>query len=112
MVRVNENYRKLAAGYLFAEIAKRTIAFKERTGKDPMKLGIGNTTEPLTPVVLEELHFGVEKLGDAETYTGYGDEQGDKRLREALSEWYSNRGVTVYPSEIFVSDGAKPDSAN
>ena len=85
MAKINLNYRKLSAGYLFQEIGRRTKEFTENNpGIKVMKLGIGNTTEPITPTVLSGLHFGVEKLGKIETYTGYGDEQGDKRLREAL----------------------------
>ncbi|MFP4266491.1 MAG: LL-diaminopimelate aminotransferase [Spirochaetaceae bacterium] len=113
MARINHNYRKLSAGYLFPEIARRTEAYiKENPGAELMKLGIGNTTEPLTPAILEGLKRGVEKLASRETYSGYGDEQGDKRLREKLAEYYSRRGVSLSPDEFFVSDGAKPDSGN
>lgn len=113
MARINANYDKLAAGYLFPEIAKRTKAFQAAnpTAKI-LRLGIGNTTEPLTPTVVAGLHHGVDKLADVKTYTGYGDEQGDQRLREALVRHYSTRGVALDSSEIFVSDGAKCDVAN
>ncbi|MDE1860869.1 MAG: LL-diaminopimelate aminotransferase [Candidatus Micrarchaeota archaeon] len=113
MVKINENYDKLSPNYLFVEIAKRTKAFSEKNpGVKVMKLGIGNTTEPLTPFVIRGLHAGVEKLADAKTYTGYGDEQGDARLRKAIADFYSKRGITLAQEEIFISDGAKPDSAN
>lgn len=113
MATINKNYNKLAAGYLFPEIARRTKDFLEKnSGVEVMKLGIGNTTEPLQPSVIQGLHKGVDALASVETYSGYGDEQGDKRLRKALAEFYSKRGITIDPSEIFVSDGAKPDSAN
>lgn len=77
-----------------------------------MRLGIGDTTEPLPPTVIKGLHHGVEKLANVATYTGYGDEQGNSKLREALATFYTKRGITLDPSEIFISDGAKPDSAN
>lgn len=113
MTTINENYNKLAAGYLFPEIARRTNEFLEANpGVEVMKLGIGNTTEALKTTVLEGLHRGVDKLSDVKTYSGYGDEQGDSRLRQALAEKYSKLGVSIDPSEVFVSDGAKPDSAN
>ena len=113
MATINQNYDKLAAGYLFPEIARRTKIFQEKkTNVKVMKLGIGNTTEPLPQIVIAGLHEGVRKLGFVETYTGYGDEQGDKRLREALVEYYKRMFVDLDPSEVFVSDGAKPDSAN
>ena len=113
MATINKHYDKLAAGYLFPEIARRTQAFLEaHPGAKVMRLGIGNTTEPLTPTVLAGLYRGVDKLGDVHTYTGYGEEQGNAKLREALAARYAQRGVSLDPPEVFVSDGAKPDSAN
>ena len=113
MAKINENYDKLAAGYLFPEIAKRTKAFTEKNpGVQVMRLGIGNTTEPLPPAIIKALHLGVEKLADVKTYTGYGDEQGDTRLRKAIADSYLQLGAKIEPDEVFVSDGAKPDSAN
>jgi LL-diaminopimelate aminotransferase len=113
MATINTHYEKLAAGYLFPEIGRRTRAFQAANPDAKiMRLGIGNTTEPLTPAVLAGLHRGVDKLADAATYTGYGDEQGNQDLREALVARYAGYGVTIEADEVFVSDGAKPDSAN
>ncbi|MFA6243108.1 MAG: LL-diaminopimelate aminotransferase [Candidatus Hydrogenedentales bacterium] len=113
MATTNANYDKLQAGYLFPEIAKRTRAFQaEHPGIKVMRLGIGDTTEPLTPAVIEGLLAGVRRLADVQTYTGYGAEQGNTNLREALAARYAQYGVTIEPDEVFVSDGAKPDSAN
>ncbi|MCX6800582.1 MAG: LL-diaminopimelate aminotransferase [Candidatus Diapherotrites archaeon] len=113
MAKINSNYDKLAAGYLFPEIAKRTKAFQEKNqGVEVLRLGIGNTTEPLAPSIIKALKLGVEKLSDVKTYTGYGDEQGDTRLRKAIADFYTGRGVSIEADEVFVSDGAKPDSAN
>jgi LL-diaminopimelate aminotransferase len=113
MARLNENFDKLAAGYLFPEIARRT---RDYVASNPdvkvMKLGIGNTTEPLSPTVISGLHAGVERLAHAETYSGYGDEQGMTALREEIAASYRPYGVDISPEEVFVSDGAKPDSAN
>ena len=113
MAQLNGSYEKLAAGYLFPEIAKRTSEHsKANPGTRIMKLGIGNTTEPLTPTVIEGLRQGVEMLRDVATYSGYGDEQGMTKLREAIAAQYQTSGASIDPSEVFVSDGAKPDSAN
>jgi len=113
MATINQNYSKLNSSYLFADIAKRTKLFKENNpGVEVMRLGIGNTTEPLSPSVIQGLALGVHKLSEVTTYTGYGDEQGDARLRTALAVYYSQLGITLQPDEIFVSDGAKADSAN
>jgi LL-diaminopimelate aminotransferase len=113
MARVNANYGKLQAGYLFPEIAKRTRAFQQaHPDAKIMRLGIGNTTEPLTPAIIAGLHEGVDRLADVKTYTGYGDEQGMQAMREALAKRYQRYGVTLEATEFFVSDGAKTDSAN
>jgi LL-diaminopimelate aminotransferase len=113
MVKINSNYNKLVAGYLFPEIEKRTKLFLEANpGVTVMKLGIGNTTEVLAPSVIDGLKAGVEKLANLDTYTGYGDGQGNIILREAIAREYAKLGVSIDPSEVFVSDGAKPDSGN
>jgi LL-diaminopimelate aminotransferase len=114
MVRINENYLRLPPSYLFSEIARRAREFQAANpGLQLMRLGIGNTTEPLAPAVIEGLHHGVDKLARVETYSGYGDEQGDARLRERIAEVkYRARGLDIAADEIFISDGAKPDTAN
>lgn len=113
MARINENYNKLTSSYLFPEVARRTRIFLDNNpGVKILKLGIGNTVEPLTPTVIKGLSEGVQKLANTKTYTGYGDEQGDVRLRKAICESYAKLNVHIDVDEVFVSDGAKPDSAN
>ena len=113
MARINQNYDKLAAGYLFPEIARRTNAFLDSNqGAEVLRLGIGDTTEPIVPAVLEGLHKGVDALGAEETYSGYGPSEGVTPLREALAREYGALGLSLSADEFFVSDGAKSDSAN
>lgn len=113
MARINTNYDKLGAGYLFPEIARRTNAFLEgQPGTEVLRLGIGDTTEPIVPAVLKGLHQGVESLGKVETYSGYGPSEGISPLRSALAGLYSEYGLNLSPEEFFVGDGAKSDSAN
>jgi len=113
MAKINSNYDKLAAGYLFPEIAKRTQSFLQANPEATvMRLGIGDTTEPIVPSVLDGLHRGVDKLGAVETYSGYGASEGIDPLREAIASQYREEGAEVNASEVFVSDGAKSDSAN
>ena len=114
MATINSNYNKLSAGYLFPEIARRTGAYLEdHPNVNVMRLGIGNTTEPLPPSVIAGLHQSVANLSAVETYSGYADgSEGELPLREAIASRYAERGVTLDPEEIFVSDGGKPDSAN
>ncbi|MCK5674998.1 MAG: aminotransferase class I/II-fold pyridoxal phosphate-dependent enzyme, partial [Spirochaetales bacterium] len=113
MAKINLNYKKLAAGYLFPEIARRTREFQEKHPQMILKkLGIGNTTEALTPAVVSGLVKGVNNLADTATYSGYGDEQGNTKLRQALSDYYRSKGITLSSDDFFISDGAKPDSSN
>lgn len=57
MATINANYKNLKAGYLFPEVAKRTNGFAQKNpGVKIIRLGIGNTTEPLSPAVIEGLH--------------------------------------------------------
>ncbi|MCP4174634.1 MAG: LL-diaminopimelate aminotransferase [Fuerstiella sp.] len=114
MVRINENYLKLKAGYLFPEIARRVNAFAEANpDAQVIKLGIGDVTEPLPPAIVAAMHAAVDDMADAPTFHGYGPEQGYGFLREPISEHdYQNRGVNVSADEIFVSDGSKCDTGN
>ena len=113
MAKVNPNYRNVSDSYFFLEVIKRAKSFADsHPGVEILKLGIGNTTEAIVPAVVAGLKNGVEKLSRVETYTGYGDEQGDRRLREAVSNRYKESGLAIDPLEIFISDGAKPDCAN
>ena len=113
MANINPHFDKLSAGYLFPEIARRTRDFvAANPDVSPMRLGIGNTTEALCPSVLRGLHAGVDQLGQVETYTGYGDSEGIRDLREAVARLYADQGTTVRPNDIWISDGAKPDTSN
>src|SRR2546425_6330711 len=52
-------------------------------------------------------------MARAETFKGYGPETGYDFLVELIAKHdFGERGVTVAPDEIFVSDGGKSDSAN
>lgn len=114
MARVNENYLKLKAGYLFPEIARRVKSFKDANPQaDLIRLGIGDVTLPLSPAIIEALHRGVDEMARKESFKGYGPEQGYDFLRKAISENdYKARGADIDPSEIFVSDGSKCDTGN
>lgn len=113
MAKINTHYRKISSGYLFPEIGRRIKVFQQdNPGVKVHRLGIGNTTEPLTPSIISGLKEGVELLAAVDTYTGYGDEQGEEELRESLARFYEKRGVNIDIDEFFISDGAKPDAGN
>jgi len=104
----NERFEALAAGYLFPEVGRRRKAFQEAHPEAKIiSLGIGNTTEPLTPHVEDALVAAARRLGTAAGYSGYGDEQGEAALREAIARVHYSGAVR--PEEVFVSDGAKCD---
>jgi LL-diaminopimelate aminotransferase len=114
MIRINENFTKLKASYLFSDIAKRVAAFQEANPQKPViRLGIGDVTEPLPPVCIEALHAGTNELSQRSTFKGYGPEQGYAFLREAIAQNdFQARGCQISPDEIFVSDGSKCDCGN
>lgn len=113
-MHINENFAKLPGSYLFSEIARRVSAYSEEYPQaDLIRLGIGDVTLPLAPAVLEAMHKAVDEQGKAETFRGYGPEQGWSFLREAMARHdFQARGVELSPEEIFISDGAKSDCGN
>ncbi len=115
MATVNENFLKLQAGYLFPEIGKRRRAFQQAHPEAKIiSMGIGDVTQPLAPAVIEAMHKAVGEMAKKETFHGYDDDGiGYPFLRDAISKNdYELRGVTIEKDEIFVSDGAKSDTAN
>ncbi len=114
MFTINENYLKLPGSYLFSDIAKRIGAYQEANPeKEIIRLGIGDVTQPLAPVIIRALHEAVEEMSRAETFHGYAPDKGYAFLREAIAKNdYQDRGCDINPEEIFVSDGAKCDSGN
>ncbi|MBQ3631412.1 MAG: LL-diaminopimelate aminotransferase [Prevotella sp.] len=114
MALVNDHFLKLADNYLFADVAKRVNAFRAiHPGVDVISLGIGDVTRPLCPAVIEAMHRATDEMAHAETFRGYGPEQGYDFLREAiLKNDFLPRGVHLDISEIFINDGAKSDTGN
>ena len=114
MALINENYLKLQAGYLFPEIGRRVREFAAANhDKKVIRMGIGDVTQPLVPAVVKAFHEGVDDMAHAETFKGYGPEQGYDFLREAIAlNDYQSRGVDISADDIFVSDGSKCDTGN
>ncbi len=114
MVRINDNYLKLKAGYLFPEIARRVNTFcAEHPDAPIIKLGIGDVTEPLPQACRDAMVTAIADMGDREKFKGYGPEQGYEWLRTAISEHdFQARGCDIDASEIFISDGSKCDCGN
>ncbi len=114
MAFLNENYLKLNKNYLFAEIAKRVNTFKTNNpGCDIISLGIGDVTRPLVPEVIKSLHKAVDDMANPDTFKGYSPDAGYPFLIDAIVyNDYKKRGVDISSDEIFLSDGAKSDTAN
>ena len=114
MITINAHLLKLQSNYLFADIARKVAAYRENhPDRRVISLGIGDVTRPLAPAVIAALHEAVDEMGRAETFHGYGPEQGYGFLRDAIaSNDYASRGVHVDADEIFISDGAKCDLGN
>jgi LL-diaminopimelate aminotransferase len=114
MARINDHYRKLAAGYLFPEIGRRVKAFAAAHPEAPIiRLGIGDVTLPIVPAVVDAMRRAVEEIGTPDGMKGYAPDQGYEFLLDAiLADDYAPRGVTLARDEIFVSDGSKQDSGN
>ena len=114
MAKMNPGFLNLKKSYLFIEIGKRV---REYIAAHPdnkiIKMGIGDVTQPLAPVVVEAMKKAADEMGVKETFRGYEDSgKGYDFLREAVAGYYKSFGVTVSPEEVLISDGAKSDCGN
>ena len=114
MAHVNEHFLKLPGNYLFSDIAKKVNTYKVTHPKEKIiRLGIGDVTQPLAPAIIEAMHKAVDEMAVQETFRGYGPEQGYSFLIDTiLKNDFASRGISLEPSEIFISDGAKSDTGN
>ena len=114
MSKINENYLNLQGSYLFAEVSKRTAAYKAAHPQEQViSLGIGDVSRPLVPAVVDAMKKACDEMGQAGSFRGYGPYEGYDFLRNAIAAHdYQARGVNISADEIFVSDGAKSDVAN
>ena len=113
-MKLNSNFQNLEQSYLFVTIAKKVNEF---TAANPdnrlIRMGIGDVTLPLAPVVIEAMHRATDEMAKKETFRGYSlDSNGYPFLREAIAGYYRSLGVDVEAEEVFVGDGAKSDVGN
>jgi LL-diaminopimelate aminotransferase len=113
-MKLNEYYQKLPGSYLFSTIAKKVKEFQEKNPEaDMIRLGIGDVTLPIAPVIIKAIHEAVEEMGNGATFHGYAPDLGYSFLRETIArEDYQKRNCSVEADEIFISDGAKSDCGN
>ena len=114
MVKINENFLTMKKNYLFIDIAKRLKAFTEANPDKPLiRMGIGDVTLPLAPVVVDAIKKAADEMGVKETFRGYEDSgSGYDFLKEAIAGYYKSFGVSLNLSDIRVNDGAKADCGN
>src|SRR5512140_771118 len=116
MIKINENFLKLQAGYLFPEIGRRVRAFQQANpAAKIIRLGIGDVTEPLPPAICEAMHKAVDDMAHRETFKGYAPDPlygYDFLVNAILENDYKSRGVDLAFDEVFISDGAKCDTGN
>lgn len=112
-IKVNDNFFNVKKNYLFSDIAKRVNAYSaEHPDAKIVRLGIGDVTLPLSPVVVDAMKKAADEMGNAATFRGYAPEYGYDFLREAIADYYKKFPVNLNAEEIFVSDGAKSDVGN
>lgn len=113
-MNINAHLQQLQGNYLFAEIVNRTQAYKTAFPEaDILRLGIGDVTRPLPQPIIEAMHKAVNELAQAETFRGYGPEDGYMWLKHAIIDNdYKSRGIELTADEVFISDGAGSDLGN
>lgn len=113
-VRINENYLLLESSYIFAEIDNRVEKYQnENPDADIIRLGIGDVTKPLPKAIIDKFKHGVDEMSRPETFKGYGPYRGyDFLIEEIIKNDYAPRGIQLDNEEVFVSEGAKPDTGN
>lgn len=112
-MKINRHYLDLKESYLFSTISKKVSDYKaEHPEADIIRLGIGDVTLPLPQVCVDAMKEAADEQSRAETFRGYGPEQGYSFLRDAIAGYYVEKGIDLSANEVFVSDGAKSDLGN
>jgi len=112
-MQLNRHFDKLVRNYLFADVARKTAEFaKANPETEIIRLGIGDVTLPLSPVVVSAMKTGCDDFLHQETFRGYPEYEGYDFVRHAVAAYYKSFGVQVDDSEVFISDGAKSDCGN
>ncbi|MGF7118209.1 LL-diaminopimelate aminotransferase [Methanobacterium oryzae] len=114
MVQINENFLLLKSNYIFAEIDDRVEKYeKENPDANIIRMGIGDVTKPLPKAVIDGFKQGIDEMGQAETFKGYGPYRGyDFLIEEIIKNDYAPLGIQLDSEEVFIGEGAKPDTGN
>lgn len=107
-MKLNQHYRMLEESYLFSTVNAKVKAYQEQhPDQQVLRLGIGDVTQPLPPLIVDAFLEGVRDQGDPSRFHGYGPEQGYSFLRSSIQEYYQHFKVELDSEDIFISDGAK-----
>ena len=114
MLKINENFAKMARNYLFAEIANRVNRYQaEHPEEEIIRLGIGDVTRPLPKACVQAMKKAADEMGEAATFRGSGPDYGYDFLLQAIAKHdFQDHGVEISADEIFLSDGAKSDTSS
>lgn len=110
----NTCFDQLPDRYLFKEIEVRAERYKAAHPNDRLlRMGVGDVSRPLPRAIIDAMHQAVEELAHADTFRGYGPEEGYRWLRQAVIDHeYAPRGIHPDPEEVFISEGAGSDLGN
>ncbi|MCL2597307.1 MAG: LL-diaminopimelate aminotransferase [Paludibacter sp.] len=114
MPKINENFTKIPASYLFSEVARRVNEYKTANPThNIIRMDIGDIKLPLPDACVDAMIRAANEQRSAVTFRGYGPEQGYEFLRDAIrNNDFRSRGIDIASDEIFISDGAKSDTGN
>lgn len=113
-MKINKHFLELEANYLFSTVGKKQREYQAAHPEaDVIKLSIGDVTKPLAPAVIDAMHKAVDEMADEKTFRGYPPETGYDFILDAILKYdFTDRGIKMDKSEIFLSDGAKSDCGN
>lgn len=107
---INENFLALQNNYLFTEIEKRVNEYKKNNpDKHVIKLGVGDVSQPIPQIIVDEMKKAADEMTNIKTFHGYGPETGYDFLKQTILE---NEYKNISLSEIFISDGIASDIGN
>ena len=114
MTPVNAHYAALHGSYLFSEIGRQVESFSRENAKAKLiRLGIGDVVLPIVPNVVEALSQASNEMGEIDTFRGYAPSAGYDFLIDAIVQnEYAPLHVALHHDDVFISDGAKSDTAN
>lgn len=107
---LNTAYGHLPPAFFFTRLTETISAYAAaHPDQRLLRLGVGDVTGPLAPVVIEAMRRAVSEQSRAETFHGYLSEVGMPFFRESVAAYYAQWGVELSPEEVFVSSGAADD---